>query len=171
MVDVPVMQVVLLPRWFAVLGHADDMPVVGNNRCLEFDSAEKFQGFRSLQFFDGRPAVGQRLALMVQTVQMPEEVPQVQYLDKDVLMPVIARLLQYRNLWNFHRCFSGTRMLTCSLLCQTGFWSRRADNSGDSAVAVLHQGCGHARRCAMTVAIDVQKTAEVSAVAVHGVTG
>ena len=52
-------------------------------------------------------------------------------------------------------------MLTCSLLCQTGFWSRRADNSGDSAVAVLHQGCGHARRCAMTVAsLDVQKTAE-----------
>ena len=39
------------------------------------------------------PAVGQRLALMVQTVQMPVEVPQVQYLDKDVLMPVIARPL------------------------------------------------------------------------------
>ena len=31
-VDVHVVQVVQLPRWFAVLGHADDMPVVGNNR-------------------------------------------------------------------------------------------------------------------------------------------
>ena len=91
------------------------------------------------------PAVGQSLALMVQTVQMPVEVPQVQYLDKDVLIPVIARLLQYRNPWSSHRCCSGTRMLTCSLLCQTGFWSRRADNSGVSAIAVLHQGCGHAR--------------------------
>ena len=40
------------------------------------------------------PAVGPRLALVVQTVQMPVEVPQVQYLDKDVLMPVIARPLQ-----------------------------------------------------------------------------
>ena len=27
-VDVPVMQVVQLPRWFAVLGHADDMPLL-----------------------------------------------------------------------------------------------------------------------------------------------
>ena len=87
----------------------------------------------------------QRLALMVQTVQMPVEVPQVQYLDKDVLIPVIARPLQYRNPWSSHRCCFGTRMLTCSLLCQTGFWSRRADNSGVSAVAVPHQGCGHAR--------------------------
>ena len=118
------------------------------------------------------PAVGQRLALMVETVQMPVEVPQVQYLDKDVHMPVIARPLQCRTPWNSHRCCSGTRKWTCSLLCQTGFWSRRAENSGDSAVAALHQGCGHARRCAVTVAsLDVQKTAEVSAVAVHGVTG
>ena len=38
------------------------------------------------------PAAGQLLALMVQTVQMHVEVPQVQYLDKDVLMPVIARV-------------------------------------------------------------------------------
>ena len=30
-VDVPVMQVVQLPRWFAVLGHADDMPVVAGS--------------------------------------------------------------------------------------------------------------------------------------------
>ena len=34
----PVMQAVQFPRWFVVLGHADDMPVVGNNRCLELDS-------------------------------------------------------------------------------------------------------------------------------------
>ena len=179
-VDVPVMQVVQLPRWFAVLGHADDMPVVDNNRCLELDSVENLQRFRScsamvvdfLVWDVDMPAVGQSLALMVQTVQMPVEVPQVQYLDKDVLMPVIARPLQYRNPWSSHRCCSGTRMLTCSLLCQTGFWFRRADNSGDSAVAVLHQGGGHARRCAMIVAsLDVQKTAEVSAVVVHGVTG
>ena len=47
MVDVPVMQVVQLPRWLAVLGHADDMPVVVNNRCLESDSVEKLQRFRS----------------------------------------------------------------------------------------------------------------------------
>ena len=180
-VDVPVMQVVQLPRWFAVLGHADDMPVVGNNRCLELDSVENLQRFRScsssmvvdfLVWDVDMPAVGQSLALTVQTVQMLVEVPQVLYLDKDVLMPVIARSLQYRNPWSSHRCCSGTRMWTCSLLCQRGFWSRRAGNSGDSAVAVLHQGCGHARRCAMTVAsLDVQKTAEVSAVAVHGVTG
>ena len=32
------------------------------------------------------------LALIVQTVQLHVEVPQVQYLDKDVLMPVIARV-------------------------------------------------------------------------------
>ena len=42
----PVMQAVQFPRWFAVLGHADDMPVVGNNRCLELDSVV-LQGFRS----------------------------------------------------------------------------------------------------------------------------
>ena len=30
-VDVPVMQVVQLPRWFAVLGHAGDMPVVAGS--------------------------------------------------------------------------------------------------------------------------------------------
>ena len=34
------------------------------------------------------PAVVPRLALVVQTVQMPVEVPQGQYLDKVVLMPV-----------------------------------------------------------------------------------
>ena len=87
------------------------------------------------------PGVGQRLALIVQTVLKPVEVPQVQYLDKDVLMHVIARPLQCRNLWCSHRCSSGTRMLTCSLLCQTGFWSRRTENSGVPAVAVLHPGC------------------------------
>ena len=46
-VDVPVMQAVQLPRWFAVLGHADDMPVVVNNRCLELDSVE-LQRFRAV---------------------------------------------------------------------------------------------------------------------------
>ena len=100
--------------------------------------------FPQVQFSDkdvDMPSVVPRLALVVQTVQMPVEVPQVQYLDKDVLMPVIARPLQCRNLWSSHRCISGTRMLTCSLLCQTGFWSRRAENSGDPAVAVLHPGC------------------------------
>ena len=46
-VDVTVVKVVQLPRWFAVHGHAGDMPVVVNNRCLELDSAEKLQRFRS----------------------------------------------------------------------------------------------------------------------------
>ena len=36
------------------------------------------------------PAVGPRLALMVQTVKMPVEVPQVPYSDKEVLMPVFC---------------------------------------------------------------------------------
>ena len=123
------------------------------------------------------PGVGQRLALMVQTVLKPVQFSQVHGCWTCPLWakghgPSLRVLLQCRNPWSSHRCFSWTRMLTCSLLCQTGFWSRRADNSGNSAVAVLHQGCGHARRCAMTVAsLDVQKTAEVSAVAVHGVTG
>ena len=36
----PVMQAVHFLRWFAVLGHADDMPVVVNNRCLELDSVD-----------------------------------------------------------------------------------------------------------------------------------
>ena len=40
------MQAVQFPRWFVVLGHADDMPVVGNNRCLELDSVV-LQSFRS----------------------------------------------------------------------------------------------------------------------------
>ena len=50
----PVMQAVQSPRWFAVLGHADDMPVVGNNRCLELDSVvlQRFRSCSSLVFFD-----------------------------------------------------------------------------------------------------------------------
>ena len=97
-VDVPVMQVVQLPRWFAVLGHADDMPVVDNNRCLELESVENLQRFRScssmvvdfLVWDVDMPAVGQSLALMVQTVQMPVEVPQVLFWDKDVDMLAVV---------------------------------------------------------------------------------
>ena len=50
----PVMQAVQSPRWFAVLGHADDMPVVVNNRCLELDSVElhRFRSCSSLVVFD-----------------------------------------------------------------------------------------------------------------------
>ena len=36
----PVVQAVHFLRWFAVLGHADDMPVVVNNGCLELDSVD-----------------------------------------------------------------------------------------------------------------------------------
>ena len=64
-------------------------------------------------------------------------------------------------------------MLTCSLLCPTGFWSRRADNRGDSALAVVHQArrpC-HLDRAMIDASLHVQKTAEVSAFVVHGVTG
>ena len=48
------MQAVQFPRWFAVLGHADDMPVVVNNRCLELDSVElqRFRSCSSLMVFD-----------------------------------------------------------------------------------------------------------------------
>ena len=50
----PVMQAVQFPRWFAVLGHADDMPVVVNNRCLELDSVvlQRFRSCSSLVVFD-----------------------------------------------------------------------------------------------------------------------
>ena len=49
----PVMQAVQFPRWLAVLGHADDVPVV-NNRCLKLDSVElhRFRSFSSLVVFD-----------------------------------------------------------------------------------------------------------------------
>ena len=41
-------------------------------------------------------------------------------------------------------------------------WSSIAESSGDSAVAVLRQGFGHARRGATTGAgLDVQTTAEL----------
>ena len=43
-------QAVQFPRWFAVLGHADDMPVVVNNRCLELDSVV-LQRFHSCSSF------------------------------------------------------------------------------------------------------------------------
>ena len=48
------MQAVQFPRWFAVLGHADDMPVVDNNRCLELDSVvlQRFRSCSSLVVFD-----------------------------------------------------------------------------------------------------------------------
>ena len=47
-------------------------------------------------------------------------------------------------------------------------WSSIAESSGDSAVAVLRQGFGHARRGATTGAgLDVQTTSELPAVAVH----
>ena len=44
-----------------------------------------------------------------------------------------------------------------------------SENSGDPAVgAALGHGCGHARRCATTVAgLDVQKTVDFSTVSVH----
>ena len=50
----PVMQAVQFPRWLAVLEHADDMPVVVNNRCLKLDSVElhRFRSFSSLVVFD-----------------------------------------------------------------------------------------------------------------------
>ena len=48
------MQAVQFPRWLAVLGHADDMPVVFNNRCLMLDGVElhRFRSFSSLVVFD-----------------------------------------------------------------------------------------------------------------------
>ena len=48
------MQAVQFPRWFAVLGHADGMPVVVNNRCLELDSVvlQRFRSCSSLILFD-----------------------------------------------------------------------------------------------------------------------
>ena len=48
------MQAVQFLRWFAVLGHADDMPVVVDNRCLELDSVElqRFRSCSSLMVFD-----------------------------------------------------------------------------------------------------------------------
>ena len=49
----PVMQAVQFPRWLAVLGHADDMPVVVNNRCLRLDSVELHRSRSCLQFFGG----------------------------------------------------------------------------------------------------------------------
>ena len=50
----PVMQAVQFPRWLAVLGHADDMPVVVNNRCLKLDSVElhRSRSCSSLVVFD-----------------------------------------------------------------------------------------------------------------------
>ena len=48
------MQAVQFPKWFAILEHADDMPVVVNNRCLELDSVvlQRFRSCSSLVVFD-----------------------------------------------------------------------------------------------------------------------
>ena len=43
-VGVPVMQVVLIPGGLQFLVQADEMHVVGNNRCLELDSVENCRG-------------------------------------------------------------------------------------------------------------------------------
>ena len=54
-VHVPVVQVVQLPRWFAVHGHAGDMPVVVNNRCLGLvGRCRNTVDVLQLQFFVGR---------------------------------------------------------------------------------------------------------------------
>ena len=116
-VDVPVMQVVQLPRWFAVLGHGDDMPVVGNNRCLELDSVEKIaevpqfavlrwsarcwttSGPHGPDSADARggptgAVLGQGCAharyCASFTVQKPVEFPQVLFWDKDVDMLAVV---------------------------------------------------------------------------------
>ena len=67
-VDVPVVQFVQLPRWFAVLGHADDMPVVVNNRCLELDSAEKLQRFQIPMVLTARKNIEILLLQLIDTV-------------------------------------------------------------------------------------------------------
>ena len=66
---------------------------VVNYAVLGTDSQAIRGLYASVQFSDKvvfLPGVGQRLALLVQTVQMPVEFPQVQYSDKDVLMPVFV---------------------------------------------------------------------------------
>ena len=66
-VDVAVVQVVQLPRWFAVHGHAGDMPFVVNNRCSKFYSAEilwRSRSCRSFQVVD-IPVVVQRPIPMI----------------------------------------------------------------------------------------------------------
>ena len=66
------------------------LPVVGQRLALMVQAVLNLVQFSVMDV--DMPAAGQLLALMVQTVQMHVEVPQVQYLDKDVLMPVIARV-------------------------------------------------------------------------------
>ena len=64
------------------------LPFVGQRLALMVQTVLNLVQFSVMDV--DMPAAGQLLALMVQTVQMHVEVPQVQYLDKDVLMPVIA---------------------------------------------------------------------------------
>ena len=66
----PVMQAVQFPRWFAIFRHADDMPVVGNNRCLELDSVV-LQRFRSCSSWWSLTSPSLQVQVpMVLTVQM-----------------------------------------------------------------------------------------------------
>ena len=67
------------------------------------------------------PAVGQHLALMVQTVQMPVEVPQVQFWDKDVdmlaVVPDRSLVSACRKQWRSRCCSSSSRLWTRPLMC------------------------------------------------------
>ena len=129
-VDVPVMQVVQLPRWFAVLGHADDMPVVGNNRCLELDSVENCR-VPQLQFFDGRrfprrvwPSQSRQCSHPWSSHRCNSWYGMLTCSLLGNVWPSWSR--QCRCPWRSHRCCSWTRMWACLLLCQTVLWSRRA---------------------------------------------
>ena len=96
-------------QWFAVLGHADDMPVVVNNRCLELDSVE-LQSFRSCSSSRSStlPVDTQRQILMVLAVQMTIEVPQLQLIDNvaDVLVVHVVQVPQVQVV--FLTCFSSS---------------------------------------------------------------
>ena len=75
----------------AVLGHAGDMPVVVNNRCLGFHSAEKLE-VPQLPFFSGRryPCRGAEADSHGLPARKTMETPQLQYFSW-WSMPLLSR--------------------------------------------------------------------------------
>ena len=124
-IDAPVVQVVQLPRLVvtvAVLGHAGDMPVVVNNRCLGLDSAEKLQRFRgcSSSLVVDFPVVVQRPIPMVLATKS---------------FPSRAWIPRSSSSWCL-RLSSSTTLGDSRCAAETGTWFYGAENCGRSAVAV-----------------------------------